>query len=46
MVLRRLTDAGTAPSFVVVATLVLGVLFLGWRRGGSRPPVDAPFTRR
>jgi hypothetical protein len=31
MVLRRLTDAGTAPSFVVVATLVLGALFLGWR---------------
>ena len=31
MVLRRLTDAGTAPSFVVVATLVLGALFVGWR---------------
>jgi hypothetical protein len=31
MVLRRLTDAGTAASFLVVATIVLGVLFLGWR---------------
>ena len=44
MVLRRLTDAGTAPSFVVVATLVLGVLFVGWRlvassRAGVRDPL-------
>jgi hypothetical protein len=31
MVLRRLTDAGTAASFVVVASIVLGVLFVGWR---------------
>jgi hypothetical protein len=31
MVGRRLTDAGTAPALVVVATLVLGLLFLGWR---------------
>jgi hypothetical protein len=31
MVGRRLTDAGTAPSFVLVAALVLGALFLSWR---------------
>lgn len=31
MLLRALTDAGTAPSFVVVATVVTGVLLLGWR---------------
>lgn len=31
MVLRLLTDAGTAPSFVLVATGVLGAGLLGWR---------------
>ena len=31
MALRALTGAGTAPSFVVVATVVLGVLLLGSR---------------
>jgi hypothetical protein len=31
MVLRLATGQGTASSFVIVATLVLGVLLLGWR---------------
>ena len=31
MVLRRVTGQGTAPSFVLVATVVLSVLLLGWR---------------
>lgn len=31
MVLRRLTDHGTAASFVVVALVVLGAFLLGWR---------------
>lgn len=31
MALRILTDAGTALPFVVVATLVTGVLLVGWR---------------
>lgn len=31
MVLRAATGKGTAPSFVVVATVVLGVFLLGWR---------------
>lgn len=31
MALRRATGDGTDPAFVVVATLVLGVLLLGWR---------------
>ncbi|MEO8827103.1 DUF3054 domain-containing protein [Lapillicoccus sp.] len=31
MLLRVVTGGGTAFSFVVVATLVLGVLLLGWR---------------
>jgi hypothetical protein len=35
MVLRRATGAGTDPAFVVVATLVLGALLLGWRAGWS-----------
>ena len=44
MLLRRLTGEGTAWPFVVVATVVLAALFLGWRavahvvRGqGERP---------
>ena len=46
MVLRRVTGAGTAPSFVVVAAIVLAVLLLGWRalasvaaRRAARPRV-------
>jgi len=31
MLLRGLTDAGTAFSFIVVATLFLGVALIGWR---------------
>ena len=31
MVLRNLTDAGTAFSFIIVATVFLGVWLLGWR---------------
>jgi hypothetical protein len=31
MLLRRLTGDGTAAPFVVVATVVLGALLLGWR---------------
>jgi hypothetical protein len=46
MVLRRLTDAGTAPSFVVVATLVLGALFVGWRLVARARRWTRPFTRR
>ena len=48
MVLRHLTDTGTAVSFIVVATLFLGAALLGWRavaelitsrrRAADRPP--------
>jgi hypothetical protein len=31
MVLRSVTDAGTAPAFIVVATVLLGSALLGWR---------------
>ena len=31
MALRGLTHAGTAFSFIVVATLFLGAMLLGWR---------------
>ncbi len=31
MLLRQATGQGTAPSFVVVATVSLAVLLLGWR---------------
>lgn len=31
MLLRKLATAGTAPSFVVVATVFLAVTLLGWR---------------
>lgn len=31
MVLRAVTSRGTAPSFIVVATLVTAALLLGWR---------------
>ena len=36
MLLRRLTGSGTAASFVLVATVVTGVLLLGWRVLASR----------
>ena len=35
MLLRRATGAGTDAAFVVVATLVLGALVVGWRLGWS-----------
>lgn len=35
MLLRRATGAGTDPAFVVVATVVLGALLVGWRLGWS-----------
>lgn len=31
MLLRKVTSAGVAASFIVVASLVTGVLLLGWR---------------
>lgn len=40
MALRALTGQGTAASFVVVASIVLGAFLLGWRRlvvGRRRP---------
>lgn len=36
MLLRQLTGQGTAGAFVVVATLTLGVLLLGWRLVAAR----------
>jgi hypothetical protein len=36
MLLRALTGQGTAPSFVLVATLVLAALLLGWRAVAAR----------
>ncbi len=33
MLLRKLTSAGVAPSFIVVASLSTAVLLLGWRAG-------------
>jgi peptidoglycan/LPS O-acetylase OafA/YrhL len=36
MLLRVVTGAGTAFSFVVVATVVLAVLLLGWRAAAGR----------
>lgn len=35
MVLRKLTSAGVAPSFIVVASLSTAVLLLGWRAGAG-----------
>ncbi|MDF2145656.1 DUF3054 domain-containing protein [Knoellia sp. p5-6-4] len=48
MVLRRATGAGIDPAFVVVATLVLGALLLGWRAGWSafRPRRRPTWARR
>jgi hypothetical protein len=40
MLLRKVTSAGVAGSFVVVAATVTGLLLLGWRaiaQFGSRP---------
>jgi hypothetical protein len=31
LVVRKVSGAGTAPSFVIVTALVLGALFIGWR---------------
>ncbi|AKU17003.1 DUF3054 domain-containing protein [Luteipulveratus mongoliensis] len=36
MVLRRVVGDGTALSFVIVATLVLGAFLLGWRAAYAR----------
>jgi hypothetical protein len=36
MLLRRLTSAGTASSFIVVASLSTAVLLLGWRAAVGR----------
>jgi hypothetical protein len=36
MLLRAVTGQGTAPSFVLVATLVLAALLLGWRAVAAR----------
>ncbi|WP_326548502.1 DUF3054 domain-containing protein [Mycolicibacterium sp. ND9-15] len=33
MLLRKLTSAGAAPSFIVVASISTAVLLLGWRVG-------------
>jgi hypothetical protein len=33
MLLRKLTSAGTAPSFIVVASISTAILLLGWRAG-------------
>jgi hypothetical protein len=35
MLLRKATSAGTAVSFVVVASLVTAILLLGWRAAVS-----------
>ena len=35
MLLRHATGSGTAPSFVVVASVVLAVFLLGWRAVGA-----------
>ena len=36
MLLRQVTGAGTAWSFVLVATLVLSALLIGWRLIAAR----------
>ena len=52
MVLRHLTDAGTAVSFTVVATVFLGATLLGWRAVAElithrrRAPDGQPTRRR
>jgi Protein of unknown function (DUF3054) len=42
MVLRSLTGAGTAFSFVVVATVFLGAALLGWRALATRTVAAYP----
>ena len=42
MLLRSLTHSGTAPSFIVVATLFLGLGLLGWRALAGRTRSPAP----
>jgi Protein of unknown function (DUF3054) len=37
MVLRAMTNAGTAPAFIVVATAFLGAGLLGWRAVAALP---------
>ena len=52
MVLRQVTHAGTAVSFIVVATLFLGAALLGWRAVAElithrrRAPDGQPTSRR
>ena len=38
MLLRKATSAGTAPSFIVVASLATALLLLGWRTAVSGLP--------
>lgn len=42
MVVRVLTGAGTAPSFIVVTTLFLGAALLGWRALALRAVAARP----
>ena len=42
MLLRAATGQGTAASFVVVATVVLGALLLGWRALAGRAVTARP----
>ena len=48
MLLRRATGSGTDPAFVVVATVVLGALLVGWRLAWSllRRPSRPTWGRR
>ncbi len=40
MLLRKLTSAGVAPSFIVVASITTAVLLLGWRVAVGRKTRD------
>jgi peptidoglycan/LPS O-acetylase OafA/YrhL len=40
MLLRKLTSAGVAPSFIVVASVATAVLLLGWRVVAGRKTRD------
>lgn len=40
LLLRAVTGGGAAPSFIVVATLALGILLLGWRLIAERLDAD------
>lgn len=44
MALRQVTGAGTDPAFVLVATLVLGGLLLGWRLLSRQLLPQQPWT--